>query len=82
MIKIIKNHHINKPEDADIDTSIVYLADNICMMMGIGVGDDGLAYRFQKDVMKKLDITPVDLDIIIAGLGENMQKVEKLLNVA
>jgi len=81
MIKIIKNHHISKPEQVDIGTSIVYLADNICMMMGIGVGDDGLAYRFHKEVMEKLNITPVDLEIIIADFGESMQRVEALINV-
>lgn len=80
MINIIKNHHIANHEQVDLETSIVYLADNVCMMMGIGVGEDGLAYRFHEEVMKKMNITPSDLELIIAEFGENLHKIEFLLN--
>ena len=49
------------------------------MMMGIGVGADGLAYRFHKNVLDRLEISQTDLQEIIVGFGENMQKVEDLL---
>lgn len=81
MIRIIKDHHIIDPEKADVNTSIVYLADNICMMMGVGVGHDGLAYRFHKTILKKLDVTPLGLEKIIVGFGENMRNVEAMLDV-
>ncbi len=81
MVSIIRNHHMTNLEQADLETAIVYLADNVCMMMGIGVGEDGLAYRFHNEVLRKSNIKPVDIEIIIAGYGENMKKVESLLNV-
>jgi hypothetical protein len=80
MIFIISNHHMSDPKaHEDIETSIVYLADTICMMMGIGGGSDGLAYRFHQDVLDKLGVTPSDLQEIIMRFGENMQKVEELI---
>lgn len=82
MINMIRHHHLNDDEGKnDLDTQILYVADNVCMMMGIGVGADGLAYRFHKDVLEKLTISPVDLQGIIASFGEEMQKVEDLLKV-
>ena len=82
MVRMIKNHHLNdeKARD-DLDTQILYVADNVCMMMGIGGGVDGLAYRFHQDVLVKLNISPQDLQEIIASFGSQMKKVEDLLNV-
>jgi len=82
MINIISNHHMGKENhDYTKETQIVYLADNVCMMMGIGVGSDGLAYRFYADVLENLDISETDLQIIIAGFAEKMQKVDDLLSL-
>lgn len=82
MISMIKNHHLNDESARDdLETQILYVADNVCMMMGIGGGADGLAYRFHRDVLKKLGITPVDLQEIIASFGSEMKRVEDLLKV-
>ena len=49
MVKIIRNHHLSDDNIIqDKETAVVYLADCICMMMGMGVGADGLAYRFPR----------------------------------
>ncbi len=80
MVYIIQNHHLSDPKArGDMETCLVYLSDIICMMMGIGGGADGLAYRFYDDVVKNLGFTERDLQTIIAGFGENMAKVEDLL---
>ncbi|MFO7750464.1 MAG: HDOD domain-containing protein [Desulfobacteraceae bacterium] len=82
MVKIIRHHHLsdeNLRNDRDIAT--VYLADCICMMMGIGVGADGLAYRFHGDVLRNLNITADDLSHIIADFTFNMKKFETLLKL-
>ena len=77
---MITNHHMSaKSARQDPDISIVYLADTVCMMMGIGGGADGLAYRFHRDVLERMSINQVDLQEIIAGFGEKMQKVEDLI---
>ncbi len=82
MIYMITNHHLpDKSARDDSEVSIIYLADTVCMMMGIGGGADGLAYRFHRDVLDSLNITPVDFQEIIAGFGGKMQQVEDLLSV-
>lgn len=81
MITMIRHHHLeDETARNDLETQILYVADNVCMMMGIGIGVDGLAYRFHKDVMTDLGISPEDLQMIIATFGEEMEKVENLLN--
>ncbi|MBF0390366.1 MAG: HDOD domain-containing protein [Desulfamplus sp.] len=82
MVKIIRNHHI--PDETigyDTDIAIVYLSDCICMMMGVGVGLDGLSYRFNDKIIRELAISPNDIANIIADFTFNMQKVEALLGV-
>jgi len=80
MVRIIRHHHLAEESmRKDKDIAIVYLADCICMMMGIGVGADGLAYRFHSDVVRDLQLNSEDLAQIIAGFTLNMQQVEELL---
>ncbi len=82
MVDMIRYHHLNDEKAKnDMETQILYVADNVCMMMGIGGGSDGLAYRFHRDVLKKLGISPTDLQGILASFSEEMQKVEDLLQV-
>jgi HD-like signal output (HDOD) protein len=83
MVKLIRHHHLtDETMIQDREVTVVYLADCICMMMGRGVGLDGLAYRFKTRVMGDLGISSQDLLMIIAEFGVNMQKVEDLLNMA
>ncbi len=82
MIKIIRHHHL--PDETmikDKEIAAVYLADCICMMMGSGVGADGLSYRFKNQVMKELGLSADDISMIIAEFGINMKEVEDLLHI-
>jgi putative nucleotidyltransferase with HDIG domain len=82
MINIIRNHHIQSEDMCqDQDIAVVYFADCICMMLGIGVGADGLAYRFHQEAMEELGIGSDEMPEIIIEFSENMQKVEKLLQM-
>ncbi len=83
MIKIIRHHHLtDKAMLKDKEIAAVYLADCICMMMGNGVGSDGLSYRFKDQAMKNLGITADDILIIISEFGINIQEVETFLHMA
>jgi len=80
MEEMIGNHHLDDHWDEDdIEMGIIYLADTLCMMMGVGVGSDGLAYRFHRKVIEKLGLTEKDLQIIMASFVEKMQEVEDLV---
>jgi len=82
LIYIIRHHHLtNESARQDLETTLIYLADIICMMMGICTGTDGLSYRFYSDVLKRINVSEKDLQGIIAETSENQQKIEHLLKL-
>lgn len=82
MIKIIRHHHLSdETMIKDKEIAAVYLADCICMMVGSGVGSDGLSYRFKSQVMEELGVSADDISMIIAEFGINMQEIEELLHI-
>ena len=82
MVEIIRNHHQpQKSSISEFESSIVYMADTLCMMMGIGVGSDGLAYRFHQEVVERLELTERNFQEIMAGFGEKFQEVETMIRI-
>ena len=82
MAEIIQNHHLPQNSSmSEIETAIVYMADTICMMMGIGVGSDGLAYRFHQEVVNRLNLTERDFQEIIAQFSDKMEQVESMVRI-
>lgn len=80
MVEIIRNHHLSLDWDEDdLELASIYVADTLCMIMGIGVGSDGLAYRFHPKVIKKLQLSDNDLQIIMADFAGKMTEVDDLL---
>jgi putative nucleotidyltransferase with HDIG domain len=79
MVDIIRNHHVPMDAKSEVEASLVYLADTLCMMMGVGVGSDGLAYRFHKELLQKQGFSDLDLQMIMAGFGEKISYVEELV---
>ena len=79
---IIRHHHLS--DDAardDMEVSIVYLADIVCMMLGMSTGVDGLAYRFYSNVLNRMNITSKDLQKVMARTGESWSRIEDLLDM-
>jgi putative nucleotidyltransferase with HDIG domain len=82
MVKIIRHHHLaDDTMIKDKEVAVVYLADCISMMIGVGVGSDGLAYRFRDETIRKLGLTADDVSLIIAEFAGNMQEIENLLKI-
>ncbi|MDY6972033.1 MAG: HDOD domain-containing protein [Thermodesulfobacteriota bacterium] len=83
MVEIIRNHHMSEESKySDFETSIVHLSDMLCMMMGIGVGSDGLAYRFHRGVVDHLGFTDRDMQGIMSDFADKMHQVEEIMNVS
>jgi HD-like signal output (HDOD) protein len=83
MVTIIRHHHLADPAMVDNqEIAIVYLADCITMMTGLGGGSDGLAYRFRSEAMHRLGISANDLTHIIADFTDDLARVETLLSNA
>ncbi len=82
MVHIIRHHHVPGRAREDLCLAVVYLSDCICMMMGNGVGADGLAYRYDQDVVDRLNISDIDLQKIMAGFRERLRAVEELVSLS
>ena len=83
MVGIIRNHH--DPDKAlhnDLSLPIIYLADSICMMIGIGVGSDGLAYRYYQDIIDRLHFSDIDVQKAIADFWEKLRGVEEMITLS
>ena len=80
MVEIIRNHHNpDRASPQDPSLPIVYLSDCICMMMGIGLGADGLAYRYYPEVADRLGFSEADLQRSMIRLREKLKTVEELV---
>lgn len=83
MVDIIRYHHDpDKGPADDLSLPIIYLADSICMMIGVGVGADGLAYRYQQTIVDRLKITDVDLQQTIADFWGKLNSIEELIKLS
>lgn len=81
MVAIIRDHHAPESSDpGDLALPIVYLSDCICMMMGIGLGSDALAYRFYPEVTARLQFSEADLQRTMIGVREKLKTVEELVS--
>jgi len=83
MVNIIRNHHLSGCDmvQQNKDVAVVYLADCICMMMGMGVGADGLAYRFHQEAMAAIGVNAEAVSRIIAEFTSRIQEVEDFLKM-
>jgi HD-like signal output (HDOD) protein len=77
MIDLIKNHHQPLMSELALkESAAVYMGDILCMMIGAGVGADGLAYRFQDQVIDLLGITEKEIQLILVEFAEKMDRLE------
>jgi len=82
IIQAIRFHHT--PLSADSDQEIVYqiyLCDLIALLTGIGGGVDGLSYSGYDQVMNYYKLEEKDIERFIAQLGDEIQKVEAMIQV-
>jgi putative nucleotidyltransferase with HDIG domain len=83
MVDIIRHHHHPlKGEYPGLALPIVYMADCICMMIGQGVGADGLAYRYYKEAVDQLNMTALDMQQIIVRFRDTYTEIEELINIS
>jgi len=82
MVYIIRNHHLTDQKTRDdFETCIVYLADTLCMMSGIGVGADCLAYKLDKDIIKSFNLTEKELQEIMIDIVGKVHKIETMIDI-
>jgi putative nucleotidyltransferase with HDIG domain len=82
ILKAIAFHH--RPDllaDNDTVPWIVYLANQVCHIMGIGVGTDALSYRAVGDVAGRLSLKQRDLEDMMAELHLKLQGAKELVSI-
>ncbi|HNQ02732.1 MAG TPA: HDOD domain-containing protein [Syntrophales bacterium] len=82
ILKAIAFHH--RPDlltDGDLVPWIVYLSNQVCHVMGIGVGTDALAYRAVGDVAGRLRLRQRDLEDMMAELHRKLQGARELVQI-
>ncbi len=80
MVKIIRHHHLQDPAmQTEHDIITVYLADCICMMLGLAVGADALSYQFYPDAITALGLDSAAISRVMAGFTSEMEEIESLL---
>lgn len=71
LVEAIAYHH--SPEKATINprlTSIVHIADAVVMMMGIGLGVDGMVYNFSQEAIETLGIDSSVLEQLMSEVSD------------
>ena len=79
IIQVVRWHH--EPEGANVSSllvDIVHVADVLCLMLGYGVGREGLQYRSSPDSTKRLGLQQSQLDRVAS---QTLQWVEEISEV-
>jgi len=79
IVDCIRYHHEpeqNTPPSAVVDA--VHLADSVGLMLGVGAGDDGLAYRASAVALARHGLTAADLENIGAETVGELRSVQAL----
>jgi len=83
IIRCVRFHHVPSsldPPDPLVDT--VYLANCVCLMLGLGLGEDGLCSRADSAVLERRGLCETDLESIGAQTVIDLQRVEQLFEGA
>lgn len=74
---IIKYHHEpdKSPEEIRESIEIIHLSDLMCLMAGIGIGADGIAYKPEIENAKLLEIIGKELNLIIFELVTEVERI-------
>ncbi len=83
IVRCIRYHHMPSAVDPpDVLVDAVYLANCVCLLLGIGLGEDGLCYRADPAVLERRGLCESDLEIIGAQTVIDLQRVESLFDGA
>ncbi|MBN2467042.1 MAG: HDOD domain-containing protein [Deltaproteobacteria bacterium] len=79
LVMAVRWHH--QPERADEPSTmvdIVHVANVLCLMIGIGIGIEGLRYELSSSATEKLGLKPADIEQVASS---TLQWVDELGNI-
>lgn len=82
LVAVVRWHHDpNQAPDNQHLVDIVHVADMTCMMMGIGLGRDGLQYKPSAESMSRLGMKEKDLELVACITLGAMDEILKMFKV-
>jgi putative nucleotidyltransferase with HDIG domain len=81
IVRCIRYHHT--PEacpEPDPLVDAVHLSDSVCILLGVGAGDDGLSYRVSQNVLDRYALSQSELEIVGADVIAEVKSVQAMLS--
>lgn len=78
---IAYHHEPNQGKEPHYLTYIVHLADIICSMLGIGLGNDGLLYAVSEEAIEALNFKENDIDGIMSEMEKNLVDMDNFIDM-
>lgn len=66
------------PAEHQLEVSIVHVANAICLMGGVGIGNDGLYHEMKDQAIKKAGLTQNDLESLFGRMPELLKQIRDL----
>lgn len=80
LAEAIRDHHHPPKEVTHALVDLIHCADAACLMMGIGVGLDGLAYEVDQDACQRIGFDVSEMEMIGGDLVAGMEELVNLVN--
>lgn len=82
LLEAVRYHHTPSEYDGDNPlVPIVHLADAVCLILGLGIGLDGLSYPFEEDALKKINQDWEFFDDIVKEAQAKIVGIDALLKI-
>lgn len=66
------------PKEHQLETSIVHIASAICLMGGVGIGNDGLYYEIHDAAITRVGLTQNDLETLFSRMPLVLKQIRDL----
>jgi putative nucleotidyltransferase with HDIG domain len=79
LVECVRYHHVpfSQPTPSPL-TALVHVADVLCMMLGVGLGIDGLNYPLQTEALTLLRLTETDFEEVAQMVTDAMSESDLL----
>jgi putative nucleotidyltransferase with HDIG domain len=79
---IVYHHRPDLMPDGDNNNAwLIYLSDQACIMMGIGLGNDGLAYKGLSEAIVRFKLRQRDFEECIMTMLGDLERAKELLGI-
>jgi len=81
LVQVVRWHH--KPDRAvrrNANLDMVHVADVLCLMLGMGIGREGLGYKPAQSAMARLGLKATDLEGVACNTLDGVQELSEIID--